>query len=302
MNNKDIYCGNCGKKGHIYKKCFMPITSLGIICVQFNGMTINDMLKRNYIKVNTNNIKYRDEITNKLKFLLVRRKHSLGYIEFTRGNYNLSSLSDIDYLRNLFSRMSKDEIEFIKNGDFDNIWYNLWIMKESTMSHVEEYLKSKHKFDSLYKGIEFKNGNIISLKDIINKITPLYDEPEWGFPKGRRNIRENDFNCACREFMEETDFKKHEFNLLELKPLHEIFTGTNQINYKHTYYIAQSFKNEIPTISDNNFQQKIEISDIKWFTYPEAMKKIRGYNAEKKKILTKVYQLLYTYIEYNLAK
>ena len=35
MNDKIIYCGNCGKKGHVYKNCYKPIISLGILCVLF---------------------------------------------------------------------------------------------------------------------------------------------------------------------------------------------------------------------------------------------------------------------------
>jgi predicted NUDIX family NTP pyrophosphohydrolase len=30
-----------------------------------------------------------------------------------------------------------------------------------------------------------------------------YEEPEWGFPKGRRNPNEKNLKCALREFYEE---------------------------------------------------------------------------------------------------
>ena len=41
--------------------------------------------------------------------------------------------------------------------------------------------------------------------DIINKEVPIvYESPEWGFPKGRRNMHESDLDCAKREFEEET--------------------------------------------------------------------------------------------------
>ena len=36
-----VYCNNCGKYGHIYKKCFDPITSYGIICMDLNNPAIN---------------------------------------------------------------------------------------------------------------------------------------------------------------------------------------------------------------------------------------------------------------------
>jgi 8-oxo-dGTP pyrophosphatase MutT (NUDIX family) len=31
-----------------------------------------------------------------------------------------------------------------------------------------------------------------------------WEEPEWGFPKGRRDTQESDWVCALREFKEET--------------------------------------------------------------------------------------------------
>ena len=290
MYCKEIYCGNCGKKGHVYRKCLMPITSLGIICVQFDGLVLNNILNLdNKIWYHPEKIDIMPEISNNLKFLLVRRKHSLGFIEFTRGNYKLNGKEDINYLINLFERMSRNEIDFIKNSNFDQIWNHLWINKESTISHIEEYNKAKNKFEALENGIKIGNGDIIMLKNITENVKTKYQEAEWGFPKGRRNIKENDLSCACREFMEETDFKRQEFILLNLKPINEIFTGSNQINYKHTYYISQSFNKNIPIISEQNFQQNIEISDIGWFTYSEAMEKIRSYNVEKKNMLSKVH-------------
>ena len=32
----ELYCNNCGKKGHLYNQCKLPITSLGIIAFRFN--------------------------------------------------------------------------------------------------------------------------------------------------------------------------------------------------------------------------------------------------------------------------
>ena len=32
----DIYCNNCGKPGHIYNQCKIPITSYGVIAFRYN--------------------------------------------------------------------------------------------------------------------------------------------------------------------------------------------------------------------------------------------------------------------------
>ena len=33
---RNIYCGNCGKVGHTYRKCKFPITSCGVILYKNN--------------------------------------------------------------------------------------------------------------------------------------------------------------------------------------------------------------------------------------------------------------------------
>jgi 8-oxo-dGTP pyrophosphatase MutT (NUDIX family) len=40
-------------------------------------------------------------------------------------------------------------------------------------------------------------------------------EPEWGFPKGRRNYNEKDIDCALREFSEETGYSKYSLKNIE---------------------------------------------------------------------------------------
>ena len=45
--NKKLFCLNCGKNGHISKKCLCPIISIGIICVKIN---IDDFICLNIIE------------------------------------------------------------------------------------------------------------------------------------------------------------------------------------------------------------------------------------------------------------
>ena len=59
------FCNNCGKQGHIFNQCKRPITSSGIIAFR----------KR--------------KNTNKMEYLMICRKDSLGYIDFLRGKYPL---------------------------------------------------------------------------------------------------------------------------------------------------------------------------------------------------------------------
>lgn len=310
MNNRIIYCNNCGKKGHIYKNCYKPIISLGIMCIKYNGLNLEEIINENRkrgkifnrYKISSilNDKKIDAMIKNKLKFLMVCRKHTLGYIEFIRGNYNTSTYDDIEYIKNIFRLMTLREINNIKKGDFDILWNDLWVADDK--SHKKEYDISKNKFDKLLEGF-----NIMSNKyDLTHFIEYIYknikwEEPDWEFPKGRRSIKETDIDCAIREFEEETNFNSEDYRILNLNPISEIFMGNNGINYKYTYYFAQCFNNDEPIINLDNRFQYAEISDIKWLTYQEAIDKIRDYNSERKNILRKVYNLIY-YNIYHFIK
>ena len=58
------------------------------------------------------------------------------------------------------------------------------------------------------------------------QIQDIWVEPEWGFPKGRRNFMEKDYECALREFSEETGYDTNIIkNVNNLLPFEEIFTG-----------------------------------------------------------------------------
>ena len=302
---KDTYCANCGKKGHVYKYCIYPITSLGIICIEFKNININYLLNKtkklldNHIQIGEykkikqilSNI---DEhyINTNLKYLVVRRKNSLSVVEFLRGKY---SLNDIDYLKNTFSLMTIVERNDIINKKFDNLWNDLWNIDNESQIHKNEYDNAKTKFDSLKNGITIYISNIpifINLENIVKSTSSKWTEPEWGFPKGRRNLKEKDLSCASREFNEETNFTYDDYQLLTIDKMVEIFMGTNNIKYKHIYYIAQTIGDKVPKLNKNNKNQLAEIGDINFVNYQEALLLIREYNLEKKNVLTNLHSLI----------
>ena len=121
-----------------------------------------------------------------------------------------------------------------------------------------------------------------------------YEEPEWGFPKGRRNLHETDYHCAVREFEEESGLTKKQYNVnFNIKPLDEVFLGSNNIRYRHIYYIAEyTDQTKSLEVDKSNFTQVSEVSNIKWFPYEEALERIRPYNEEKKKVLIEANNIL----------
>jgi len=245
---RKVYCGNCGKNGHIYKDCMEPITSLGII-----GYRI---------------------FNNNIKYILIQRKHSYGYVEFIRGKYNLNN---INYINQLFQEMSKNEIKNIFSKDFTILWNDIW---GNSKIYNDEFKLSLEKFK-----------DIIEIKNKLN-LNSKWNCPEWGFPKGRRNINESNKNCAVREFCEETNLKKDDIKLIkDIYPFSEIFVGSNNIRYKHIYYIAEIKTDEV-NIDDNNHYQMNEIGKIGWFNIDESKKIFRNYNFEKINILEKLNKFL----------
>ena len=265
--NYSNFCNNCGTKGHVFYQCKQPITSVGIIV-------------------------YRKNANDKFEYLMIRRKDSIGYVEFMRGKYNVYNKM---YLTNIISEMTLEEKQRILTNDFAFLWQQLWGDDVNTQYRNEEKI-SNEKFESLKHGILI-NENEYSLESIIKESYTTWDETEWGFPKGRHNNQENDLACAFREFEEETGYSRLSLNIIQnLIPFEEIFTGSNYKSYKHKYYVA-SMENTVETTKS---YQHNEVSKLEWKTYDDAMETIRSYNLEKKDVLTRVNLLLNTYKLYNV--
>lgn len=240
-----------------------PIISIGIICYIYD----NDI--------------------NDYKFLLIRRKDTLGYVDFLRGKYNLYNKS---YIMNILNEMTIYERNNLLNG-FEYNWNKLWGNVELKQRYLNEEIISKEKYKNLLVGIK-TNNEMYNLKDCLDNVTTNWIEPEWGFPKGRREYKEKEFNTALREFYEETGINSDFLEIINnVQPYEEIFNGSNFKSYKHKYYLAKlSDKN----ISLNKFQ-KTEVSAMEFKTYNEAIECFRDYDYEKKEILSNVYFLLKNY-------
>ncbi len=288
MNLQKNICLNCGKSGHQYKLCSEPILSYGIICFNINNdlgisnKTIENYFYNKFLDLsefnysNINNINLIPCFYDKIKILMVRRKHSLNYIEFLRGKYNQTNKEQIS---KIFKLMTRDENLKIKNTSFDILWNELWKETAKSKIYQKELNMSKSKFN------ELKENNFYNLLEE-NELSS-FTEPEWGFPKGRRNAFEKNLDCAIREFEEETNINLNNLHLLErLNCLEEEFSGTNLINYRHIYYMAVSETELKLNICDN---QSYEIGDISWVTIPEAIEKTRPYYCKRIKMIHQLY-------------
>ena len=254
------FCKNCGRKGHLYQKCNLPIISLGVIAVRYRP---------------------------KFQILMICRRNTLGYVDFIRGKYELDNP---EYIQSLFDIMTTTETNELIQLDFLTLWNNLW--QNNKHQYENEYINAQYKYTQLLNGLDIQN-TIYSIKYFIENIKMTWSEPEWGFPKGRRNYLENDYNCAIREWSEETGYISSDINIIKnITPYNEIFLGTNNKVYKYKYYIGVMDHKPLP----NHFQ-KMEISKVAWFTPEECRLHIRDYNYEKINILEKI---IYIFNHYNI--
>jgi 8-oxo-dGTP pyrophosphatase MutT (NUDIX family) len=140
------------------------------------------------------------------------------------------------------------------------------------------------------------NDEKVTLTDLIGQSTSSWCETEWEFPKGRRDPKEKDLDCALREFEEETGISQTKITVVEnVLPFEEIFIGTNHKSYKHKYFLAYMNDNNA-TLSN---YQKNEVSKLDWKTIDECLESIRPYNLEKKKLISNVNKVLQEYRLYS---
>lgn len=277
--------------GHVYYNCKKPFLSNGIIAVKINEKDNEEHM-----------------------FLMVKRKHTFGFIDFVRGKYSVNNKS---HLLGMINEMTVGEKDKVMNLDFVSLWNYLWgntkeneINKEQStkISNFDNEKKhAENKLKTLKEGVYLENDNY-NLKQLIEMSNTSWSDPEWEFPKGRKNMGENDIECAFREFVEETGYTYNDLVLLRnLVPYEEIFIGSNYESYKNKYFVCSFVSDSSesnmgivlsPDETTNkpiNMFDKYEISEVKWFSFSECLKHIRIYNHEKKRLLSNINNTLNKY-------
>jgi 8-oxo-dGTP pyrophosphatase MutT (NUDIX family) len=270
--NRTQHCTNCGLVGHVFRNCLLPVTSYGIIAIKYmsDSHTTSLFSKSNTISNGNDSI----------QFLLIQRKDSLSFVEFIRGKYNPD---DLEYIKQLLKGMTQKEQMLIVKSTFMELWTSVWGESSNVKSHKMDYEISEKKFLQIQP----------FLIETITADPTKWAEPEWGFPKGRRNIYETDISCAIREFEEETGLRRDEFTIINnMFPITESFIGSNGISYCHKYYIAICDKSTEVEMNTDNPHMAREIGNIKWCTLDEAITKIRPDNIEKREILLKAGKIM----------
>lgn len=269
-------CANCGTPNHMYRQCNHPVTSFGVVAVRLVPDDTGAMVP---------------------EYLMVQRKDSLSYGTFLRGKYSINMRN---YLLQLFGGMTSAERAGLVQHDFDTLWKQLWQV-DACNSHMREYEDARSKFDTLQRGYYVRSSEdddlvYVDLRTLLDATKPPEaDETEWGFPKGRRNINEDDATCALREFSEETAVPVRALRLVPpFKPFEEVFTGSNGVRYRHVYYLAVVTEPVLCNPALRNIEpgsrlQRREVSNVAWFTFDEALAKIRPHNVERRELFKRMH-------------
>jgi len=261
------------------------------------------------------------------EYLMIRRKDTLGYVDFVRGKYQVRE-NDVNrqYILNMFKQMTRKEKERIRTLPFDVLWTELWNpvtsatigtrdtpVDEPSLEEPSPPLwsppgsgfttSSKYRNEESCSSDKFnkiswseEHATVVPstvarpptlLESIIEESNQYdtFEEAEWGFPKGRRNYQERDYDCAIREMVEETGFQmQHLKNIKNLLPFEEIFLGSNYKSYKHKYYLMYISYEHTIHHNMNNYE-RAEVSCMQWKTFDDCLRSIRPYNIEKKRML-----------------
>jgi len=266
------HCTNCGLTGHVFRNCLSPVTSYGLIAVRYQDDThLTSLFSRSNTVSNGN---------DSIQFLMIQRKDSLSFVEFIRGKYNIQ---DEAYIGKLLRGMTQKEQNLIATKAFPELWFEVWGESSSVRSHRADYESSERRYAQISE----------RLSVLLQENPSKWTEPEWGFPKGRRNPYETDIGCAIREFQEETGLSTNDFTILHnTQSISETFFGSNQVHYCHKYYIAVCHKSIEVVMNMNNFHMIREVGNIRWCSLDEATSKIRPDNVEKREILLKAGKIM----------
>lgn len=280
-------CINCGKANHTNKNCYQPRTSYGLLLISPDpGLESPPLLgEDSTTEQMVDRLSY---CRHHIRFLLVSRRVSLGFVELMLGRYDPS---DINKIKSVFRQLYPSELGLVARED-----YSLCL---------RHFLSHKHgipsKYTNVYRMAEIKFQALVESKHrglhyYLTHVDPDYTQPEWGIPKGRRSYpEESDIAVAMREFEEETGYT--DYKVLRTPPIVEDMTGTNGVRYRHIYYLALDTGLRVRKKDSD----PVEIGDVRLLRYDEVMAVLRPYHYRKKDIITQVFYMCYNGLHRSLA-
>lgn len=163
------------------------------------------------------------------KILLIQKKYSLAFAHFIVGYYQSSK-----HGKQLLKRITKAEKESLMVNDLTDLCARYFGCKTNPKKYNEliEYLGKP-------------------LNEYLKNIKIEREEVEWEIPKGKQEDGENDFDCAKREFIEETGIILDEYKI------------TSDVTLYNTHYYLIDIDQNVKSF---NWDTK-EVKKIEWFDY-----------------------------------
>jgi NUDIX domain len=191
--------------------------------------------------------------------LMIQRRYTYAYEIFLRGKYDLGKLQE------LWSGMSRSErfkisesVRDTEGGAFERLWNIMWVLSYNSDNFNDSFLNAQRRWSTV----------LPFLRELISRCDSSTDvEPEWVYPRGRKNYKEeSDIKCAIREFREETGISAQ-----------ITFTGeqsTEKIIDEDVEYVVNYFHAVFPSsiiaetyASPYKVSQRIELSRLCWKKY-----------------------------------
>ena len=184
----------------------------------------------------------------------MRQHATYAYDDFVRGRYGSEDTATTD---RLFSEMTAAERETASVLAWDDDAYGLIAQ-----------LTGEEEFVPTWEIRERRLG------------PAAREQPEWGFPKGRRSYpAEPGRSCALREMQEETGVSGSDVRTVPCRPLVEEYTGTDGVAYRHVYHLAllRDDRHDIELTGDE------EIGAVEWVPLGQAMERLES--PERREVL-----------------
>ena len=221
-----------------------------------------------------------------IKFLMVRRKFTLGFIDFMKAQWEPKN---VNYLIYIFSNMGKKEVDYILNNMEGDKWMNIFDLFWIRDGKIN-FDRKKEEFGR--KFVELKNLPQWNVEYYCIDIALGNKKPHWGFCKGRRENSETNYQTAIRETSEESNN-----NVVLLENLQELkediiitkYDGTTS-RLRNIYYLGLLNSNAKAEYNpDLLIAHKSEIGAIGFYTYMDGISLISPEHEEKKNALTQAY-------------
>lgn len=191
-------------------------------------------------------------VNGEVKYGLVKRRYCYGLRKMLNCDF-----SNARY----FEQVSNTEREALLHvcemrDGYEDVFTNLWSMIT--------YNRIDHKEVSFALAKFLRNRQIIQTR--INAVQSVYPDGIWFFPKGRKERKENDLECALREVQEETTLNTRNIQVLPIG----IQTDTYNSQWNSKYFVG--VVNQI--YAQDKSISSCEIERIEWLNIEDTQQRI----------------------------